>query len=94
MKKHTSTITYENRYKHKRNMLEPGTVMLKWIGIFLAVGLTLLLLHMKIAAYIMFGVAGAIFLFLLILLAIEAHQDKALNEIAAQEMHSDRLSKK
>lgn len=94
MKKHTSTITYENRYKHKLNMLEPGTVMLKWIGIFLAVGLTLLLLHMKIAVYVMFGVAGEIFLLLLILLAVEAHQDKVLNEIAAQEMHSDRLSKK
>ncbi len=92
--KNTPTITYENRYKHKLNMLEPGTVMLKWIGIFLAVGLTLLLLHMKIAAYIMFGVAGATFLFLLILLAIEAHQDNVLNEIAAQEMHSDRLPKK
>lgn len=85
MKKKRVHVTYETRYKHKLNMLEPGTVMLKWIGILLLVGLVLWLLWMKLVSYIIFGLAGAIFLLLLILIAIEAHQDSVLNEIAAQE---------
>lgn len=51
-------------------MLEPGTIMLKWIGILLLAGLVLRLL-------------------LLILLAIEAHRDSVLNEIAAHEKRKD-----
>ena len=79
------STSYEARYKHKLNMLEPGTVMLKWIGALLLVGHAFLLFCLKIAAYIMFGLAGAVFLLLLILLVIEAHQDRVLNEIAAEE---------
>lgn len=78
-------VTYETRYKHKLNMLEPGTVMLKWLGILMLTGLVLRLLRLKLVSYIIFGLAGAIFLLLLILLAIETHQDRVLNEIAAQE---------
>ena len=66
-------------------MLEPGTVMLKWTGIFLLIGLVLQLLRWKIAAWISFGAAGAIFLVLMLLLAIEAQQDHILNELAEQE---------
>lgn len=66
-------------------MLEPGTVMLKWTGIFLLIGLVLRLLRWKIAAWISFGAAGAIFLVLMLLLAIEAQQDHILNELAEQE---------
>ena len=65
-----------------------GTIMLKWVGIFLLIGLALELLRWKLAAAIAFGFSGALFLLLLILLAIEAHQDRVLNEIAAQE-HRD-----
>ena len=43
MKKAKTPVTYETRYKHKLNMLEPGTAMLKWSGILLLVGLVLLL---------------------------------------------------
>ncbi len=85
MKKKRLPVTYETRYKHKLNMLEPGTAMLKWIGILLLVGLVLRLFRLKLVSCIAWGLAGAIFLLLFILLAIEAHQDSVLNEIAAQE---------
>lgn len=85
MKKAKKSVTYEMRYKHKLNMLEPGMIMLKWIGILLVAGLVLLLFHLRIAAYIALGLAGAIFLVFMILLAIEAHQDSVLNKIALQE---------
>ena len=89
MKKTKPPVTYEIRYKHKLNMLEPGTVMLKWIGILLLVGFFLRLFQLQLVSYIVLGLAGAIFLLLLLLLAIEAHQDKILNEIAAQEHKED-----
>ncbi len=63
--------------------------MLKWIGILLLVGLVMRLLWLKLVSYIVWGLAGAIFLLLLILLAIEAHQDNVLNEIATQEHKED-----
>ena len=85
MKKTKLPVIYETRYKHKLNMLEPGIVMLKWIGIFLLLGFILYLLQLKFASYIVFCFTGAIFFLLLILLVIEAHQDRVLNEIAAQE---------
>ena len=75
MKNAKPPLIYETRYKHKLNMLEPGTAMLKWIGILLLAGLVLQMLRLKLVSYIVFGLAGAIFLLLLILLAIEAHQD-------------------
>lgn len=85
MKNANPPLIYETRYKHKLNMLEPGTVMLKWNGILLLAGLVLQLLRLKLVSYIVFGLAGAVFLLLLILLSIEAHQDSVLNKIAAQE---------
>ena len=42
-------------------------------------------LHLKVAACIALGLAGVLFVLLLILLAVEAHQDHALNEIALLE---------
>ena len=70
-------------------MLELGTAMLRWIGILLLVDLVLRLLRLKLVAYIVWGLTGAIFLLLLILLAIEAYQDSVLNEITAQEHKED-----
>ena len=89
MKKAKPPVTYKTRYKHKLNMLAPGTAMLKWVGILLLAGLVLRLLRLKLVSHILFGLAGAVFLLLLILLAIEAHQDSVLNEIAAQEQKED-----
>lgn len=63
--------------------------MLKWIGIFLMVGFVLRLFGLKLVSSILFGLSGAIFMLLLILLAIEAHQDRVLNEIAAHEKRED-----
>lgn len=76
---------YENRYKRKLNMLEPGTAMLKWPGIFLLAGIALLFFRMDTPAYIAFGLAGALIAALVVLLVIEAHQDRVLNGIAARE---------
>ena len=89
MKKAKPPVTYETRCKHKLNMLKPGTAMLKWIGVLLLAGLVLWLFRLKLVSYIVWGLAGAIFLLLLILLAIEAHQDSILNEVAAQEQKGD-----
>ena len=55
MKEAKLPITYETCYKHKLNMLEPGTVMLKWIGILLLAGLVLRLLRLKLVSYIVGG---------------------------------------
>lgn len=85
MKKENTSMTYETRYKHKLNMLEPGTVMLKWMGRLLLAGVVLFLFQLKSVSYIVFGLAGVEFLLLLILLAVEAHQDRVLNDIAEQE---------
>ena len=76
---------YDSRYRHKLNMLEPGTVMLKWAGLLGLAGLVLLLLRLKAAACIALGLAGALLAVLFVLLAVEAHQDRVLNEIALQE---------
>lgn len=41
MKKEKPPVTYDMRYRYKLDMLEPGTIMLKWVGIFLLIGLAL-----------------------------------------------------
>jgi uncharacterized membrane protein len=66
-------------------MLEPGTRMLKLIGILIFIGLLLYIFHFRMAAFGAWIVSGIIFVVLLILLAIEAHQDNVLNEIAIKE---------
>ena len=53
-------VTYDTRYRYKLDMLEPGTIMLKWVGIFLLIGLALELLRWKLAAAIAFGFSGAL----------------------------------
>ena len=75
----------EKRYKHKLNMLEPGTRMLKWIGILILIGVLLYVVQFRIAAFCVWAAAVIIFVVLLILLSIEAHQDNVLNEMAIEE---------
>ena len=41
MKKEKPPVTYDTRYRYQLDMLEPGTIMLKWVGIFLLIGLAL-----------------------------------------------------
>ena len=60
MKKEKPPVTYDTRYRYKLDMLEPGTIMLKWVGIFLLIGLALKLLRWKLAAAIAFGFSSAL----------------------------------
>ena len=85
MKRTKQHTTYETRFKHKLSMLEPGIAMRRVICALVALGIAFLLMPIKIIAYIAFGLAGLTLLVLLLLLIIEAHQDKVLNEIAAQQ---------
>lgn len=83
---------YDNRYKYKLNMLEPGLIMMKLIGVLFVTGI----LFWAVGWYWFFSItlflSGAVFAVLLILLAIEAHQDKVLNDIAMRE--NNELEKK
>ena len=84
-----SPATYDNRYRHKLNMLNPGMEMIKWIGALVLISLVLLLLRLNLVSYFIFGLAGLLVVALVILLVVEAHQDRVLNELALQE-DSDR----
>ena len=78
-------MSVEKRYKHKLNMLEPGTIMLKWIGILILIGLVLYVFRFRMVAFCAWILSGIIFVVLLILLTIEGHQDKVMNEIGIRE---------
>lgn len=60
MKKEKPPVMYDTRYRYKLDMLEPGTIMLKWVWIFLLIGLALELLRWKLAAAIAFGFSSAL----------------------------------
>ena len=75
----------EKRYKHKLNMLEPGTKMLKCIGILSLIGILLYVFQFRIAALSVWAISGMVFAVLLVLLAIEAHQDNVMNDIAIKD---------
>lgn len=66
-------------------MLEPGVKMLAAFGIIAAIALVFYLVRWEIPAYIAAGIAGLILIVLTVLLIIEAHQDKLLNERAIKE---------
>ena len=85
MRKSRRSASAEARFRHRLNMLEPGTEMLKWTGMLLMAGLALRLIGLKTPATVAFGLAGALLLLMMILLAVEAHQDRVLNEIAMEE---------
>lgn len=78
-------LCYENRYKHKLNMLEPGIVMMKIMGGLFAFGVLFWLIGRVLLSTIILFLAGAVLAVLLTLLIIEAHQDKVLNDIAMLE---------
>ena len=75
----------EERYRHKLNMLEPGSRMLAAAGILLGVGATLYWAGWLRAAWVAFGLAGLLLALLGVLVAIELHQDRVMNEQAADE---------
>ena len=76
---------YDNRYKYKLNMLEPGLIMMKIIGVLFVIGILFWVVGRHWISAISLFLAGAVFAALLILVAIEAHQDKVLNDIALRE---------
>ena len=63
MKKTKPPVTYETRYKHKLNMLEPGTVMLECIGVLLLGGLVTRLFQLKLVSYIIWALPERYFWF-------------------------------
>ncbi len=73
------------KYKYKLNMLEAGLKMIKAISILIAIGIVFYIFKVFIICYIASGIAALIGLVLWILLMIESHQDKVLNEQAIQE---------
>ncbi|MGN1346497.1 MAG: hypothetical protein ACI4V1_06905 [Eubacteriales bacterium] len=77
--------TYENRYKHKLNMLWPGQTMFKIACVLLLTGILFQRIKWRVIASAAFALAGVVFAVLLILVAVELHQDRVLNEIAMRE---------
>lgn len=77
--------SYDNRYKYKLNMLEPGLIMTKNIGALVVLGLVFWVAKWHWLSIFFGALSGIIFAVLLILVAIEAHQDNVLNDIAMRE---------
>ena len=75
--------------KHRLNMLETGSKMLKWTGILVFVGFLLYVFKLRMAAFCVWAASGVILVVLFVLLAIESHQDKVMNEIAIKENQKD-----
>ncbi|BCN32303.1 hypothetical protein [Anaeromicropila herbilytica] len=73
------------KYKHKLNMLEPGCKMIKAIGIFGVLAILFYLIKVSVLCYLFSGLALIIGIILCVLLMIEHHQDKVLNEQAINE---------
>ena len=65
------------RYRHKRNMLEPGSKMCAWIVALIALGGVL---HFAgwISDTIVPLAAALLFFILIVLIAVERHQDRVL----------------
>lgn len=85
-------ICYNNRYRYKLNMLEPGIIMMKVIGALFAIGIVFWVAKWHCLSIIFWFLSGIVFAVLLILVAIEAHQDNVLNDIAMRE--NEELEKK
>lgn len=66
-------------------MLEPGSKMLKIIGILVVLGFGFYQLKLPLLCKICYSFATLLGIVLWILLVIESHQDKVLNEQAIQE---------
>lgn len=73
------------KYKYKLNMLEPGWKMTKAIGIFGVISVLLYIIKVVLLCYIFCGLTALMSIILWVLLIVESHQDKVLNEQAIQE---------
>ena len=72
--KRKASLSYDQRYRHKLNMLEPGTVMLRICAALAAAE------HTVEPCF-----PALLFLVLLVLVGVELHQDRVLNELAVRE---------
>lgn len=77
------------KYKYKLNMLDPGWKMIKVIGIFGVMGFVFYITKIHLLCYIFSGLAVLVGITLWILLMVESHQDKVLNEQAIKERRSN-----
>ena len=73
------------KYKYKLNMLEPGWKMIKAIGLLVITAFVFYMLKLILLSYIFSGLAVLLGTILWVLLIIESHQDKTLNEQAILE---------
>lgn len=64
--------------------------MMKIIGALLGLGGLLFIIKWSMPAYIVFLLAGVTFTILLILVTVELHQDRVLNEIAMRENQKEK----
>ncbi len=74
-------MCYDNHYKYKLNMLELGIIMMKIIGALFVFGIVFWVAKWHWLSVIFLFLSGIIFVALLILVAIEAHQDNVLNDM-------------
>jgi hypothetical protein len=63
-------------------MLEPGLKMIKMIGLFGVLGLLFYIFKVTLLFYLFSGLAVLLGIILWILILVEQHQDKVLNEQA------------
>lgn len=77
------------KYKYKLNMLEPGYMMIKIIFLLGIIGLVFYLLEVTLLYFICWSLAILFGIILMILLIIEGHQDKVLNEQAILQNKED-----
>jgi hypothetical protein len=73
------------KYKHKLNMLEPGLKMIKVMCVTGILAVIFYITKLSLLCYIFGGLTLLLGIILWILLIIESHQDKVLNEQAIQE---------
>lgn len=76
---------YDTRFKHKLNMLEPGSKMLAAAAVLFGLGCLCGLFAWQVGRRILFACAAVIVLVLMVLVAIELRQDRILNQIAEEE---------
>lgn len=70
----------DKTYKHKLNMLGPGSIMSKLITVLFVVAVVLYFAGQKVWAYVAGGISVVLLFILLVLLAVEQHQDRVLFE--------------
>ena len=74
-------LNNEKHFRYKLNMLEPGIMMIRMIGVFAAMALLFWAVEWNILCIAALATAGIILLVLLFLIVIEAYQDNVLDKI-------------